>query len=584
MTDAKNDPLPDRTAAKQARRWLSGHGKSARRSLTLTIALGTANGIGLIVQAGLLAFILHSAIIDGQPVTTLWPLVAGIAGIIMVRAGLVWAAEVTAFETAAAVKRSLRAALVRHLLSLGPGLLVRRHSGQLATAVLEQVEAVEGYFARFVPQMALCVLVPVAIASVAFWHNWVIGLLLVLTAPLIPFFMALIGMGVAQIHRRQFQALARLGGHFLDRLQGLATLKLFGAARRELKTVAAVSDTYRERTMLVLKAAFLSSAVLELIASLSIAMVAVYVGTVLLGMVSFGVPAEGMTLFVGLFLLLLAPEFYQPLRQLAAFYHDRAAAIGAAEELQKLLEERPASTGGDGPFVPREPVSVRFEGVTVVHPDADAPALDGVDLTVAPGERLVVAGSSGSGKSTLLAAVLGFVPVTAGSVRLADHDIAEARRDDVLDAVAWVGQRPVLFHGTIAENIRLGRPDADAPAVADAARLARVTDFTRDLPDGLDTVIGERGLGLSGGQAQRVAVARALLKGARLLLLDEPTAALDADNEEMILDALSGIDREVTVVLATHSEAAMAWGDRVVRLDRGRIVDPLAQSWTEAAQ
>ena len=584
MTANSTKPRSDRTAAKQARRWLTGHGKAAKRALTVTIGLGVVNAMALVSQAGLLAWVLHAAMVEGRPIAHLWPPIAGIGALMVARAGLVWAAEIAAFEAAATVKRHLRAELVRHLLSLGPGLLIRRHSGQLAVAVLEQVEAVEGYFARFVPQMSLCVLVPLVIASVAFWQNWVVGVWMLVTAPLIPLAMALIGVGVAKVHRRQFQALARLGGHFLDRLQGLGTLTLFGAARRELAAVASVSDEYRSRTMRVLRAAFLSSAALELIASVSIAMAALYLGGVLLGFVTFGVPDQGLTLFAGLFLLLLVPEFYQPLRQLAAFYHDRAAAIGAAEELQSLLAEAPAHGGGSMSFDPPAAISVQFDQVSVVHPDADRVTLADINLSIAPGERLVVTGSSGSGKTTLLAALLGFVPITSGTVRLAGQDITTARRDDVLDAVAWVGQRPVLFHGTLADNIRLGRPEADDRDVWRVAHQARVMDFAGQLPDGLATVIGERGLGLSGGQAQRVALARALLKRSKLLLLDEPTAALDPENEALILGTLADLDRSVTIVMASHSAAAQAWADRVVPLDQGRDGAMGPPLWTEAAQ
>jgi ATP-binding cassette subfamily C protein CydD len=565
----------DRAARRRAGAFLKARVRDARVPLALCIGAGLVDGLLLIGQAALLAVVLHAAIIEGAPRAELWAPLIGLLALYLGRAGSAWLTEVAGFAAGARVREDLRNAVQAKLARLGPAFLADRSSGAVAATAVEQVEAVEGFFARYLPQMVLAGLVPLAILMVVFPVNWVVGTLFLLTAPLVPMFMAIVGMGAAAASRRQFRVLERMSGHFLDRLQGLTTLKLFNMARAELDEIRAVSDDFRRRTMSVLKLAFLSSAVLEFFSSVAIAMVAIYVGLSLLGQFSFGTGPDGLSLYVGLFVLLLAPDFFLPLRRMAQSYHDRAAAVAAAQGLMEILDApEPEAPAAPTPLPRRDRADLVFDRVSIAFDGGRRGALDDLSFTLEPGERVALAGPSGSGKSTAIRLALGFHRPDAGRIRLNGVDLAEADLADWRRAIAWIGQSPHLFHGTLADNIRLGRRDADPTAVARAAALARVADFADELPAGLDTPVGERGYGLSGGQAQRVALARAFLKDAPLLLLDEPTANLDGENEALILDAIGRLAEGRTVLLATHSRAGITGMDRVLTQEAGRRVDP----------
>jgi len=532
-------------------------------------------------QAALLATILHGAIVDGAARAALAAPFAGLLAIFACRALAAYVGEVAGFEAAARLRAELRDAVVGRLARLGPAFTTEGRSGALASLAIEQIEALEAYYARYLPQSALAVAIPLALLVVAFVLDPVVGAILAVTGLLVPVGMAVVGIGAAGASRRQIRSLGRLSGHFLDRLQGLTTLKLFGQARRELALVERVSDELRRRTLAVLRLAFLSSAVLELFSSIAIAAVAIHLAAGVIGpaVLASGAGASpsgaGSGLFVALFLLLLVPEYFGPLRRLAAFYHDRASAIGAAEEIVAILEAEPP-----GPAAPPRPTPIpgphraelAFDGVSVTFADGRAPAVESIDLAVPAGQRLALVGPSGAGKTTLIRLAAGFVAPSRGRVAMNGVGLETADPDAWRSRIAWIGQTPHLFHGTLAENIRLGRPDADASAVARAAAAARVADFAEALPHGLETTIGERGFGLSGGQAQRVALARAFLKDAPLVLLDEPTANLDADNEALVIEALNRLAEGRTVVLATHGALARRGADRTVRLAAGRIV------------
>ncbi|WP_445678940.1 thiol reductant ABC exporter subunit CydD [Radicibacter daui] len=560
------------TAAERrhARNWLKQTGKPAQGWSRLAILAGFTQGLLVIAQCWLIAHLLHAIAIDHAGLPALARPFALLLVIFAGRAVMAWGYEAAGMRAALTVKTSLRDRLYGHLQALGPGLATRRHSGALATALIEQVEALEGYFARYQPQAMLAGLIPLACLVAVFPVDWVAGSILLFCAPLVPLFMALVGMKAADASQDQFRVLARMGGYFLDRLQGLTTLRLFGRAEAELGTIREISDEFRRRTMAVLRLAFLSSAVLEFFASLSIALVAVYVGFSLLGTIQLNIGQPRMVLSAGLFVLLLAPEFYLPLRRLAAHYHDRAAALAAAQELSALLDIPAPALTGIAPLPAPQKISIEFSAVRVAYKGGRRPALEGLSFTVSPGETLALVGASGAGKSTALSLLMGFAEassgtVTVNSVPLGELDIADLRRH-----TAWIGQRAHLFHGTIADNIRLGRPDADEAALRRAAADAHVLDFAADLPLGLDTPVGERGTGLSGGQIQRVALARAFLKNAPLLLMDEPTSGLDADSEALVLAAIRRLKAGRTVIIATHSPAVMAVCDRVLEIADGR--------------
>jgi ATP-binding cassette subfamily C protein CydD len=556
-------------ADREAAKYLSGLARRARLWIGLAVGAGFAGGLLLLAQAGLIAYVLHASIVDGTARADLMPALWVLLAIYAARGLCAWGAEVAGFTAAARVRSGLRRELYGHIARLGPAYAGGRHSGDLATVLIEQVDALDGYFARFLPQMALSVLVPLTLLAAIFPVNWVVGAMLLAAAPFVPLFMSLIGMGAASASKRQFEALARMGGYFLDRLQGLTTLKLFGQARRELDLIGKVSDDYRQRTMGVLRIAFLSSAVLELFSAMAVAVVAVYVGFSLLGYVHFG-PSGGVTLATGLFVLMLAPEFFLPLRQLAAHYHDRAAAVAAAGQILAVLETPAAPRGGIRPPADAGPMALDMTAVSFAHGSGEAarPVLQDVSLSVAAGERVALVGPSGAGKSTIIGLFLGFIRSNAGSVRIGGLEVG---RIDPATVTAWVGQNPHLFHGTIRENIRLARPDATDAQIDEAADAAHVTDFADHLPEGLDTRIGQRGHGISGGEARRVALARAYLKDAPVLLLDEPTAGLDPENERLVLSALDRLARGRTVLIATHSASGIGWAERRIEVGGGKL-------------
>jgi ATP-binding cassette, subfamily C, bacterial CydD len=556
-------------ADREAARYLSGLARQARFKIGLAVGAGFASGLLLLVQAGVIAHVMHAAIVEGTARADLMPALWALLAVYVARGLCAWGAEVAGFSAAARVRSTLRRELYSHIARLGPAYAGSRHSGDLATVLIEQVDALDGYFARFLPQMALAVLVPLTLLAAIFPVNWVVGGMLLLAAPFVPLFMSLIGMGAAAASAKQFQALARMGGYFLDRLQGLTTLKLFGQARRELDLIGRVSDEYRQRTMGVLRIAFLSSAVLEFFSAMAVAVVAVYVGFSLLGYVRFG-PSGGVTLATGLFVLMLAPEFFLPLRQLAAHYHDRAAAVAAAGQILTLLETPAPPRGGIRPPSGAGPMALDMVAVSFAHGSGEGarPVLREVSLSVSAGERVALVGPSGAGKSTIIGLFLGFIRPDVGTVTIGGLEVG---RIDPATVTAWVSQNPHLFHGTIRENIRLARPAATDAEVDEAARAAHVSDFAARLPKGLDTPIGQRGYGISGGEARRVALARAYLKDAPVLLLDEPTAGLDTENERLVLAALDRLARGRTVLVATHSASGIGWAQRRIEVGGGRL-------------
>ncbi|MEU9583517.1 thiol reductant ABC exporter subunit CydD [Streptomyces werraensis] len=548
------------------------HARATRGFLAAVVALGAVGAGLVVVQAMLIAEIVVGSFQDGRSVgelrTPLLLLVAVAAG-----RGLVgWLTELAAHRASAAVKSELRGRLLDRATALGPGWLDGQRTGSLVTLATRGVDALDGYFSRYLPQLGLAVVVPVAVLARIVTEEWVSAAIIVGTLPLIPVFMVLIGWATQNRMDRQWLLLSRLSGHFLDVVAGLPTLKVFGRAKAQAESIRTITAEYRRATMRTLRIAFISSFALELLATLSVALVAVTIGMRL-------VHGE-LDLYTGLLILILAPEAYLPLRQVGTQYHAAAEGLGAAEEIFTVLET-PVPAAGKG-AVPRGPLA--FEKVTVRYPGRGTDAVTDVSFTVAPGETVALVGPSGSGKSTLLSTALGFVRPDAGRVSVGGADLTGLDLAAWHRHVAWVPQRPHLYAGTIAENVRLARPDADDAAVRRALRDAGALEFVDALPQGADTVLGEDGAGLSAGQRQRLALARAFLADRPVLLLDEPTAALDGATEAEVVAAVRRLAEGRTVLLVVHRPALLAVADRVVRLAAPEAHDeaaPVAAGRTE---
>lgn len=535
------------------------------------VGCGLAVGVATLIQMAALAWIVDAVVTDGAALGEIAAGIGVIAVAIAARALAQWGQEVCGQECGLRVKQQVRSHLLARLQQLGPVRLASRHSAGLASQLVDQVESLEGYYSRFLPQMLLAGLIPLLYLGAVFWLNWLAAIWLLIAAPLIPVFMALIGMGAQRLNEAQFQAVTRLSGHFLDRVRGIATLQLFGLAERSVEEVADVAHDYRKRSLKTLRVAFLSSAVLEFFAAVSVAVVAIYIGFGLLGYISYG-PADQLTLFSGLFILLLAPEFFQPLRTLSQHYHDRASALGAAEGLVALLESEE-----DGPTLEESVAAdqldvaegrserlaagaVELRQVELKHAGRER-ILGPLTLSVAPGDVVALIGPSGSGKSSLLQLIAGFLTPSAGSL--------DVQRDP---AIAWLDQRPLIIQGTLAENLQLVAPNASDDAMRAALTQAGLSAWLASAPAGLHTPLGERGVGLSGGEAQRLALARIFLSPAALVLLDEPTAALDPETERLVIAGLTRLAASGrTLIVATHHPAIMAMAGRVYAIERGRL-------------
>ena len=556
-------------------RWLAALARRAPAAMAVAVSAPLLAGLLLLAQAWLLAQVLHRAIADEAAVATLWPSIAALAALMGVRALLVWAGERAGSRAAEHIKAQVRCALFGALLARGPRWTRERPSGELASMLAEQVEALDGFFARYLPAMIAGSFLPLAFSLALLPVDVVVALVLLLTAPMIPLFMALVGWGAEAAHRSHMQTFARLSGYFADRVRGLATLRLFGRAQAESQAVREASEQVAQKTLSVLRIAFLSSAVLEFFAALGVAGVALYVGLSYLGFLDLR--ADPLTLQAGLFCLLMAPEVYAPLRQFAAHYHDRAAARAAVAQvaqtfggLEGIDAAAPAAVaveadGSDAVPARREALSLSVEGLTLSVPGRDMAIIARAAFALAPGEHVALTGPSGIGKSTLLEAVAGLGRLHP-EVRVGGIAQADWPRGLLRERIALVTQRPYLHAGTIAENLRLARPGASDEALMDAVEQAQMLDFLAGLPRGLDTLLGPRGYGLSGGQAQRVALARLFLSDPGLVLLDEPTAHLDGATRDALLDAILAFCRGRTLLAVTHDDAVLGRFGRRLRV------------------
>jgi len=542
---------------------------AARGYLAVTVVLGlVATGL-ILIQASLLARLLAGAA-TGTGLTVLAGALVALVVVLVTRAAASYGGEVTALRAAAAVKSQLRRRLVDHALRLGPSWLARHRAGEVTTLATRGLDGLDAYFARYLPQLVLACLVPVAVLIRVGFADWISAMVIGVTLPLIPVFAVLVGLHTRTVTQRQWRLLARLGGHFLDVVEGLPTLKLFGRAKPQAEVIGAVTEEYRTVTMSTLRVAFLSGFVLELAAALATALVAVEVGLRLL--------AGHMSYQTALLVLLLTPEAYLPLRAVGTQFHASTEGAAAAREVFEILDTPAPHTSltTPTPAASAHRVSLRddtitLSGVSVAYPGRDHQALSGVNLTIRPGDQITLAGPSGAGKSSLLALLLRFAEPTGGRIEVGGVDLTSVPVGEWRRQISWLPQQPYLFTASVADNIALAQPEATPKAIARAAQAAGAAEFIEGLPDGYATEVGERGLRLSSGQRQQIALARAFLRDAPLLLLDEPTAHLDAVSARRLEEAIATLMADRTVLQVTHSQNPTRDIGRRFTLDHGTL-------------
>ncbi len=536
--------------------WLMRQARAQRGRVALPVALGVASTLCAVALALIIARLLATLLgFAGGG----WGDLALAAVLVLVMAGLGMAQEAAQTRAGEAARAAIRTALFARLMELGPD--DPRGVGEKAALLVDRVEALDGFFARWLPAVILAVLAPALIILAAALADWVTALVLLVMGLLFPFAMAVTGIGAARESRRQMDVLGRLSGRFVDRLRGLSTLVQFNQAEAEARHLGQVAEEFRHRTMRVLRVAFLSTTALELLAAGTIAYLAWRHGAHL--------GANHPDPVAALFCLLLVPAFFQPLRTFSQAYHEAMSARGAAADLAPLLE----AAAPEGLLLETVPprVTVAFTEVGLHYPGMPQPALDRLTFAVTPGETLLLVGPSGSGKSSVLKLLMGFTRPTSGRIALNGQDATRLRPAELRRLSAYVGQRAHLFRGTLRENIAMARPEASEAEIQRAAESARVMSFARHLPQGLDTEVGEGGYGLSGGQAQRVALARAFLRDAPLVLLDEPTTALDPGTEAEVMEAIARLCAGRTAIIATHSTQLRGLSARVLELGAGRM-------------
>ncbi len=534
------------------------YARATRTFLFVSVGLGVLSALLIVAQAWLLADVVSRAFTGTRSLAQLKAPMAALLGVVLARAAVAWSAELAASRSSARAKSQLRAALLARIPALASDGSRERRTGELAILTSRGIDALDGYFSLYLPQLFLAVTVPLMVLAAVVSQDWISAAIIAFTIPLIPLFMALVGASTRERMDRELRVLQQLAGHFLDVVAGLPTLKVFGRAKAQAAAIRQITERYRQTALSTLRITFLSSLILELVATIAVAMVAVAIGLRLMN--------GDLDLRTGLFALVLVPEAFLPLRQLGANYHASAEGMAAAEQVFAVLETPVTPCGTRSNFPDPAVAGLALEGLRVTYPGRSEPALDGLSLTVEPGEVLALVGPSGCGKSTLLNLLLGLLRPDAGSIRVGGVELAELDPAAWRARLAWVPQRPYLFSASIAENVRLGHSSASNEAVWAAIADAGLTEAVLDRPRGLETVLGERGAGLSAGERQRVALARAFLRDAPLLLLDEPTANLDGETELEVVQSIRRLARGRTVVLVAHRPALMAMANRILSL------------------
>jgi thiol reductant ABC exporter CydD subunit len=545
--------------------------QAVRPLLALDAALGIATAVTVLLGATLLALIVARAF-DGTRLAALWPYIALLVAVFAVRGGLAWGMELAGRRAAWNVLSELRLALIEKRLRAQPVTVDGARSGELATAAVQGVEGLEGYFARYLPQAVLAMIVPLMVIAWVAFVDLEAALIMLLTLPLVPLFMWLIGRYTEQRTRERWLALRQLSTHFLDIVRGLPTLRAFGRAGAQATSIGDVSERYRKATIETLRVSFLSGSVLELAATLGVALVAVAAGIQLVD--------GALGLQAGLTVIILAPELYLPFRKLGAEYHASADGLAIAERMFALLDAPNTAVRGGQRLAPSPAhATVALENVSFAYPSRQVAVLDRLELALAPGETVALVGASGTGKSTVAALVLGLLEPTSGRVTVGGVDLASCQLDAWRRLIAWVPQHPSLFHMTVADNIRLADPDATDEMMRAAASRAGADQFIAALPHGYATVLGDGGRALSGGERRRIGLARAFLRDAPLVVLDEPTADLDPASVAVVAAAVRRLQAGRTLLLIAHRPELVQSADRVIGIVDGAafaLEEPIA--------
>lgn len=554
---------------KYLQKWLRAQQEPIKKLMRVNIVLATLSALILVAQTYFLATLLDKLIMQHVPRDELIPYFLGLIIGFGMRAIILWVREKIGFRSGQLLRNHIRQKILDKIHLVGPATINQKPAGSWASIMLEQVENLHNFYARFLPQQSLSAIVPVVIFIAVFPLNWAAGLILMITAPLVPLFMIIVGIAAADNSQKNMDTLSRLSAQFLDRLRGLETLRLFNRTSEQTEHIENATEDFRETTMDVLKLAFLSSAVLEFFTSISIALMAVYFGFSYLGQIEFGTYNAPLTLFTGFFCLILAPEFYQPLRDLGAYYHDRAAGIGAADAIVDFLEEDFLTVHQNEKTISLESaVEISAENLVVLSTQGSA-LTKPLNFQIPANHNVALVGQSGAGKTSLMNVILGFLPYE-GSLKINGQELRESNLADWRKHIAWVGQNPLLLQGTIKENLLLGDVQAKDEEINQALMRSQAKEFTDKL--GLHHEIKDGGLGVSVGQAQRLAIARALLRKGDLLLLDEPTASLDAQSENLVLQALNEASQHQTTLMITHRIEDLKQCDQIFVMQRGEIV------------
>lgn len=563
----------DKNQQKKLLEWLKKQAKLDKTNLRLSVLTGLGMGLLIIGQAWILATLLQSLIVDKASPADIIPYLLALFMMMVIRAMLNCFRDQINFSIGMHLRKNIRKQILDRLEYLGPAFVKQKNIGSWSTLLIEQIDDLHDFYSRYLPQMKLAMIVPLLIMSAIFPINWVAALILLITAPLIPFFMALVGMGAADVNRRNFLALSRLSGHFLDRMKNIETIRLFNQGKNQATEIHIAAENFRKKTMQVLRLAFLSSGVLEFFSSISIAIVAVYFGFSYLGTFHFGSYQLPVSLFIGFFTLILAPEFFQPLRDLGTFYHAKAQAVAAADTIYAFLYHNipHVPPGNEGKKTLAPPLELIEATNLIILTNAGIPLIGPLTFTLRAGEKIALIGKSGEGKTSLVNALMGFLPYR-GSLKINGVELNTLDIESWRAQLTWVGQNPYLPAMTIRDNILLAKPNCSPVQLANIIRKAHVDEFVMKLPNGLDTSIGEDATQLSVGQAQRIAIARSLLKTSQLVILDEPTASLDKESIHIVNEALKALATGRTVITITHHHDTLDSIDAVWQIREQQLI------------